>query len=81
MRAWLSIQTTMPTSADRPGTFRHKRTARKLARHAVQARGWNAMVNTDVLLDETDQHDDVRPHSVAALVDLGILTISNAPTD
>lgn len=34
------------------------------------------MVNTDVLLDETDQHDDARPPSVAALVDLGILTIS-----
>lgn len=34
------------------------------------------MVNTDVRLDETDQHDDARPHSVAALVDLGILTIS-----
>lgn len=34
------------------------------------------MVNTDVLLDETDQHDDARQPSVAALVDLGILTIS-----
>jgi hypothetical protein len=81
MRASLSIQTTIPTSSDRPGTFLLKRTARKLARHAVQARGINAMVNTDVLLDETDQHDDARPHSVAALVDLGILTIGNAPTD
>ena len=75
MRASLSIQT-IPTSVDRPGNLPAQAHRRKLARHAVQARGINAMVNTDVLLDETDQHDDGRPPSVAALVDLGILTIS-----